>query len=144
MAVLATALIGAITTTNAVREWYPTLQKPLLTPPSWIFGPVWTLLYTLMTISLWRVWRLLAGREGLRWVQVFFIQLVLNAWWSIAFFGLRQTGIALMVIVLMWSCVAYLIVKGKRIDKTATYFLVPYLAWITFAAYLNFGIWYLN
>ncbi len=134
--------IGALYTVQAVTTWYPLLTKPPLTPPSWIFGPVWTALYLLMGISLYRVWRKGWRRTGAR--ELFVVQLGLNAIWSPVFFGMRQPGWALLVIALLVPAVALTIVAFARIDRVAAWLLVPYLAWISFATYLNAAIWVLN
>lgn len=137
--------IGAFATTPAIPGWYANLVKPFFNPPSWIFGPVWTLLYTLMGISLYLIW--VKGyqkkkiKEG---VWLFFAHLAFNTLWSLVFFGLKNVGLAFIVIVILWAMIAYLIKTFWKIDKRASYLLIPYLAWVSFASVLNFYIWILN
>ncbi len=126
-------------------EWYAQLTKPPLNPPSWVFGPVWTLLYLLMGISLYLVWSRASRHPGATLaVGVFAVQLVLNALWSPAFFGARSPGLGLIVIVPMVVLIAVTISLFGRISNVAGWLLVPYLAWVSFATYLNAAIWWLN
>ncbi len=137
--------LGALFTTEAVQNWYPLLNKPFFSPPSWLFGPVWTLLYTLMGISAYLVWRRLQfGKKSLPFWHVYWTQLGLNALWSILFFGLKQPGLAFFEIMAMWYFIIRSIQEGKKIDKWSAYLLYPYIAWVSFASLLNFAIWFLN
>ncbi len=131
-------LIGSIFTFNSVTSWYPTLVKPFFNPPSWVFGPVWTILYILMGVSLFLVWD---KKVNLKW---FWIQLVLNALWSIVFFGLKSPSLAFAVIILLWISIFHTIGAFGKINKTAAYLLWPYLAWVSFALLLNLSIVILN
>ncbi|MFA6605337.1 MAG: TspO/MBR family protein, partial [Patescibacteria group bacterium] len=121
------------------------LNKPSFNPPSWIFGPVWTTLYILMGIALYLIWQ-----EGLKKAFVknsfilFIVNLVLNSLWSITFFGLQNPALAFLVIVLLWITILVLIIRFYRINKLASYLLIPYLLWVSFASVLNFSIWQLN
>ncbi len=142
-------LIGSFFTISAIPTWYVALQKPLLNPPGWIFGPVWTILYLLMGISLWLIWKsdakdlpAQAGKKKALWL--FLAQLVLNAIWSPLFFGGQSIGGALAVIVLLWASIVLTIFVFTKISKTAAWLLVPYILWVSFATYLNFAIWVLN
>ncbi len=138
-------LIGSFSTVESVRTWYPTLAKPELTPPGWIFGPVWTLLYTLMGIALFLAWtRHMGGKNRSLWIKIFLAHLVVNASWSIVFFGQHLLLPALGVIALLWLMIVFLLALALRFDKRITLLLLPYLAWISFASYLNFAIWSLN
>jgi translocator protein len=125
-------------------EWYAQLAKPAWTPPDWVFGPVWTLLYTMMAVAAWLVWRQrgFAGTE--RAMTLYGAQLVLNAAWSWIFFGRQQIGVAAIEIVALWVVIAATIVAFWRIRPLAGALLVPYLVWVSFAAALNFAIWRLN
>ena len=138
-------LIGSIFTFSAIPTWYVMLNKPSFSPPNWLFGPVWTMLYTLMSISLYRIWTSKTKKkeknEGLAF---FIIQLVLNALWSIIFFGMKQPWLAFVEIMLMWFFIALSIIKFSKIDKFSAYLLIPYLLWVSFASILNFSIWQLN
>lgn len=140
----AAAAVGGIATASGVRDWYPTLNKPSWTPPSWLFGPVWTVLYACIAIAGFLAWRK-AGYGGARWAMLLFaLQLILNAAWSWLFFGLRQPGWALAEIVLLWAAILATTVAFFRISAPAGLLFVPYLLWVTFAAVLNGAIWRLN
>lgn len=125
-------------------EWYARLQKPTWNPPNWIFGPVWTVLYTTMAIAAWLVWK----RGGFATQRValacFLIQLLLNALWSPLFFGLHLPGLAFVDLLLLWLALFGTVATFWKADRLAAAMLVPYLAWITFAGALNFTIWRLN
>ncbi len=140
---LAAGGLGSIPTAKGVCEWYPTLRKPPGTPPSWVFGPVWTALYVLMAVSAWLVWRQY-GWGAQPALLIFFAQLALNLAWSGIFFGARLPGFALVEIVILWLSILFTAFIFFRLDAPAAYLLVPYLVWVTYAAYLNLGIWVLN
>ncbi|RFC41925.1 MAG: tryptophan-rich sensory protein [Verrucomicrobia bacterium] len=136
--------IGGYATFESVRTWYPTLAKPSWNPPAAVFGPVWTLLYTLMAFAAWRIWlrRELAGaRPALRW---FFVSLALNALWSVLFFGLHRPGLALLEVVLFWGTLVLVQLRFARLDRVAGWLWAPYVAWVSFATVLNAAIWRLN
>jgi len=135
--------LGSIPTARSVRDWYPTLRKPPGTPPSWVFGPVWTTLYVLMAVSAWLVWRDY-GWGARAALLIFCAQLALNLAWSGIFFGARQIALAFAEIVILWLAVQFTTFIFYRLDTTAGYLLVPYLLWVTYAGYLNGGIWLLN
>ncbi len=138
-------IIGSVFTVPAIATWYVGLAKPALNPPNWVFGPVWTTLYALSGIAAWWVWTLDADREKKkRALAIFGLQLFLNAVWSIIFFGLRRTGLALVDIVLLWSAIVWTMVVFYGISKRAAWLLAPYLLWVSFASYLNYSIWVLN
>ena len=137
--------IGSAFTARSVRTWYVTLRKPAGNPPATYFGPVWTALYFLMAVAAWNVWRIGGGWDGASpAITIFLIQLGLNAAWSIIFFGLRSPGWALTEIILLWTAVLATMILFWRISTFSGALLLPYLAWITYAAYLNAGIWHLN
>lgn len=125
-------------------EWYAQLKKPEWNPPNWIFGPVWTALYTMMAIAAWLIWR----RGGFAAQRVplglFVLQLLLNAAWSALFFGLHNPSLAFAEIVLLWLAIIRTMVTFWKGHRVAGLLLVPYLAWVTFAAALNFTLWQLN
>ncbi|MBI2004793.1 tryptophan-rich sensory protein [Patescibacteria group bacterium] len=150
---LGAGVIGSFFTTPAVQSsWYLELIKPALNPPTWMFGPVWTTLFALMGISLFLVWKqhpyILENVRMLRvwrWaIALFFIQLVLNTLWSIIFFGLHSPGGALVEIVFLWLAILATIIAFYKISRPAAWLLVPYILWVSFAAYLNYAIWSLN
>jgi translocator protein len=125
-------------------EWYAGIVKPEWNPPSWIFGPVWTLLYTLMAVAAWRVWRKAGFRSSGQAMAAFGIQLVLNAGWSWLFFGRHQMDLAFVEILALWIAILATAVAFHRIDQPAAWLLLPYLAWVAFAAVLNGTLWRLN
>lgn len=138
-------VIGSIFTVSAIPTWYATLAKPALNPPSWVFGPVWTALYALMGIAAFLVWNKGWGRKDVRRaLTVFGIQLVLNALWSIIFFGLHSPGWAFADIIALWLAIVWTMVLFYRISKPAMWLLVPYILWVSFATYLNYSIYVLN
>jgi benzodiazapine receptor len=143
---LAAGLIGSFTTVgDGFNSWYATIEKPAFTPPNWVFGPVWTILYLLMGVAAFLVWQ---KRLQSRTVRIalgwFLLQLVLNALWTPIFFGLHQIGWAFAVIVLLWAAIAVAMYYFSRVSKTAAILLVPYLFWVSFATVLNGSIWWLN
>lgn len=142
----AVATIAGIVTSSSVSTWYPILKKPAWNPPAWVFGPVWTLLYLMMGIASWLVWQKRAQNQALvrRALSWYGLQLGLNLVWSVIFFGLRQVGLALIEIVILWSTLLITIVKFGHIRRDAAVLLLPYLLWMTFAAALNAAIWCLN
>ena len=132
-------IIGSIFTLNSVNTWYLTLEKPFFNPPSFVFGPVWTILYLLMGVSLFLVWG--KKKTDLKW---FWIQLSLNTAWSIIFFGLKNPLFAFIIIILLWISILQTIRSFKKVNKTASYLLYPYLFWVSFASILNLSIVLLN
>lgn len=134
--------IGSWATLASVRTWYPLLNKPAWNPPGWIFGPVWTTLYVLMGIAIWRAWR--SGPAARPLVRRYFVQLAVNALWSVLFFGLRQPAWALADIVVLAGLLAWLQRGLWRIDRLAGGLWLPYLLWVTFASALNLAIVRLN
>jgi tryptophan-rich sensory protein len=141
----AAGALGAIFTAKAIPAWYAGLRKPSLNPPNWIFGPVWTLLYALMGIALYRVWRLdpqTSGRSlGL---SLFFTQLALNALWTPLFFGLRAFWWAFAEILLLLAAIAWTTFQFYSLDTLSSWLLFPYLAWVCFAGWLNYAYAKLN
>ena len=135
--------IASLFTAKGLREWYPRLRKPVGTPPSWLFGPVWTTLYALMAISAWLVWREYHG-GALPALLIFFAQLSMNVAWPAIFFGSRMPGVAFAEIVLLWLAIAFNMLTFYLLLPVAAYLLLPYWAWVAYAMYLNFGIWRLN
>ncbi|HUV02867.1 MAG TPA: TspO/MBR family protein [Desulfobacteria bacterium] len=138
-------VIGAVATSASIQTWYVTLTKPFFTPPNWLFAPVWLTLYTLMGISLFLVWRQGVQDPCMKMALALFgIQLLLNAFWSIAFFGLRSPLAGLSVILMLWIAIAATIVKFLPLSKPAGLLLIPYILWVTIAAALNLAIVLLN
>ena len=138
-------VIGSFFTAPAISGWYATIQKPLFNPPNWVFAPVWTALFLLMGISIFLVWEKgLEKKEAKLAVSVFGIQLALNVIWSLLFFGLQSPFLAFIEIVFLWIAILATAFLFWRISKKAGLLLVPYLLWVSFAAFLNYDIWMLN
>jgi tryptophan-rich sensory protein len=138
-------IIGSIFTISAIPAWYATLAKPTLNPPSWLFGPVWTTLYLLMGIAAFLVWRKGWDNKGVKTaLYLFAVQLILNAAWSIIFFGLHSPAWALVDIIAMWIVIVATIVVFVKISRPSAWLLAPYILWVSFALYLNYAIWRLN
>jgi tryptophan-rich sensory protein len=125
-------------------EWYASLRKPAWNPPGWIFGPVWTALYTMMAVAAWLVWRQGGWSKQRQPLLIFLAQLALNALWTPLFFGLHRPGLAFAEIVLLWLAIAATIAVFRPASRVAAWLLAPYLAWVSFAAALNFALWRLN
>lgn len=136
--------LGGWITAGPVKSWYPTLAKPGITPPDAAFPIVWTLLYLLMAVAAWRVWRRAGWQTGRAALGLFILQLLLNLGWSVLFFGLRQIGPALVEIVALWLAIAVTLVAFRRQDRLAGWLLAPYLVWVSYATLLNALIWMMN
>lgn len=125
-------------------EWYASLAKPSWTPPGWLFGPVWTLLYASMAVSAWLLWRRRAQPGAWRALACFGVQLALNLAWTPVFFGMHRPGLAAVVIVVLLAMIAATVATAWRVSRAAALLLFPYLAWVAFASCLNIAIWLLN
>ncbi len=136
--------IGWLLTWTALSEWYPDIRKPSWTPPDWLFGPVWTLLFLLMAVSAWVFWGRACGRALRVGLGLFLGQLALNALWSGLFFAARSPGLAFAEIVVLWAAIAATLMTFGRVSAVAAGLLVPYLLWVTYATVLNGAIWVLN
>ena len=140
----AAAAVGGWFTGSSVKTWYPELLKPVGTPPSWVFGPIWSVLYLLMATAAWVVWKQRHTYDVWSPLSLFFAQLILNAGWSFVFFRLRQPGLALLEILILLLAIGLTAVSFLRCSPTAFCLMTPYLGWVAYATYLNFGIWRLN
>lgn len=137
--------VGGLATASSVGAWYAGLNKPAFNPPNAVFGPVWTILYVLMALAAWRVWRTDVKRGGRRSaLALYAVQLVLNLAWSLIFFGLRQPAFALAEVALLLAAVIAAAAAFWRIDRPAGAMMVPYAAWVAFASVLNWEIWRLS
>ena len=136
--------VGALATTPEIDGWYKTLDKPAWNPPNSVFGPVWTMLYAMMAIAVWLVWKRDALRNLKRPLTCFAIQLLFNAAWSWVFFYMHEPGWAFLVIVFLWLAIVATTAAFFQISKLAGSLMLPYLAWVSFAAALNYSIWQLN
>jgi benzodiazapine receptor len=140
----AVAAAGSLMTSPRIDNWYAALAKPAWTPPDWVFGPVWTVLYLLMAVAAWQVWRTAPTRSARLPLTLFGIQLLLNLAWSGLFFGLKSPGWAFLeIIVLWWGILAALIAFWRR-SAWAGVLMAPYLTWVSFAVALNLEIWRLG
>ena len=138
-------IIGSFFTVNSVRTWYLDINKPVFNPPSWIFGPVWITLYTLMGIAAYLVWRNWGDNNIAKYATIlFFVHLLFNSLWSILFFGFQNPALAFFEIIILWLMILALIILYYQVNKTAAYLLIPYILWVSFASILNFSIWRLN
>jgi len=136
--------IGGWVTSGSVDTWYPALQKPSFNPPGWVFAPVWTLLYLMIAFAGWRAWRSCAPDRVRTAMLVYSAQLALNLAWSFVFFGGQMIGAALAVILLLLAAIVVNAALFWRADGVAGWLLLPYAAWVGFAAVLNFALWKLN
>jgi translocator protein len=124
--------------------WYAALDLPVWSPPSWVFGPVWTILYTLMAVAAWLVWVERGFERARVALSLYLFQLVLNGLWSWLFFGLRNPGLALLEIFILWGAILGTLISFLWIRRLAGYLFIPYLLWVSFALVLNFAIWRMN
>ncbi len=138
------AALGALFTSASVATWYPALRKPVWTPPGWLFGPVWTVLYLAMAVAAWIVWRERGLSEAKTAMVFFVLQLALNAAWSPLFFGLRNPAAAFADILMLWLAIAATIIAFWQIKPWAAILLLPYWLWVSFATGLNYAIWRMN
>ena len=160
--------IGSVFTMPEINTWYKSLNKPSFNPPDWIFGPVWTILFVLMGISLYLIWtkkwqpknkigkkktkawnslsqKFLSGSwQKANIILIFITQLILNILWSVIFFGMHSPGIAFFELLMLWFAIIFMIINFYRVSKTASLLLFPYILWVSFAARLNLFIWIIN
>ncbi len=137
--------IGSFFTMPNIDFWYEYLNKPFLSPPNWIFGPVWTTLYVLMGISAFLIWRNgLDKKDVKKALAIFIFQLFLNSLWSVIFFGFQDPMTAFVGIISLWCAIMATIISFYKVSKIAGLILIPYILWVSFASYLNLMIWILN
>lgn len=143
---LAVGYLSGMVTRTSITTWYPTLVKPSFNPPNWIFAPVWTSLYVMMGIAAGLIWNQIPSQKEAvtKALQFFAIQLVLNALWSYLFFGMYNLMLATIEVVLLWLMIFETYSQFAKINKTASYLMLPYLAWVSFASVLTASIWWLN
>jgi len=145
LASLAAGGIGSLFTFRAIPTWYAGLKKPRYTPPNRAFGPVWTTLYILMGVSVFLVWQKGLDTNGaLVAFVLFWIQLAVNAIWSVIFFGMKSKGGGVIAIIVLWVLILATMVASFRVSGWAGVLLVPYIVWVSIASYLNIGVWLLN
>ena len=137
--------IGSIFTTPAISTWYATLEKPSFNPPNWLFAPAWITLYLLMGVAAFLIWRQGLGQKGVRAALIIFlVQLVLNALWSVVFFGLHSPLWGVVVIIALWIAILITIIKFFKLSTAAGSLMLPYILWVSFAAVLNIALFMLN
>lgn len=142
---LGIAAVQGIVTRPEIAGWYSGLAKPPWTPPASLFPIVWTALYIMMAVALWRLWERAAPSPARNWaIVLFLVQLALNAAWSPLFFGVHATRLALIDIMILLAAIALTMVASARVDRIATWLLGPYLTWVAYAATLNGGIVWMN
>ena len=143
--VVITAAIGSAATQAEIPGWYASLNKPSFNPPNWIFGPVWGVLYLMIAFAFWRILRTDPQTPGRGTaIGVFLVQLALNAFWSVAFFGMHNLLLGLVVVIALEAAILAMIVQFRRLDPVAGWILVPYACWVAFASVLNGAILLLN
>jgi len=142
---LAIGFVASVFTRPQIADWYATLQKPSFNPPPWVFAPVWTIIYLLMAIAAYLVWKRRTNTITYKTaVAIYFLQLLFNFLWSIVFFGMHEVFGALVIIILLWISIGFNIAWFGRFSKVAAWLLVPYLLWVSFASLLNISIYLLN
>lgn len=142
-ATFAAAFIGSFFTTNQISTWYVNLERTIITPPNWVFGPAWTLLYILMAVAAFLVWRL-STKDSKTAIRFYWIQLALNALWSILFFTFHlllaaYAELLVLLVVIIWTTVLF-----YKVNKSAAYLMIPYILWVTFASFLNLFTYLVN
>ena len=131
-------------TRRGAQQYDETIAKPPLSPPAWVFPVVWTLLFALMGIGAARIWMRQPSLRRTRALELFAVQLGFNFFWSIIFFNFQQFGLALLWLLILWALIVWMILAFRRVDRPAALLQIPYLLWVSFAAYLNLGVWLLN
>ena len=138
------AAVGYLFTGPAIPGWYAALRKPPWTPPNWLFGPVWSLLYLMMAVAAWMVWRRVGLAGGALPLGLFGVQLACNVAWSALFFGLHMPGAAFADIIVLWCLILATAAAFWRVAPAASILMLPYLGWVTFASALNWAVWRMN
>ena len=136
------SIIGSIATIEFKEPWYSLLSKPTFNPPSWIFAPVWTTLYLIMTIAVWNFWH--SKNRDMNTVYIYFIHLIFNTTWSIVFFVFHKLILALIVLFILISLIIVLLFRFRRVNMVSFYMMIPYLLWCCFALILNLNLILLN
>ena len=136
------SFIGGFVTLSFKEPWYSELIKSNYNPPDWVFAPVWTILYLMMTLAIWFFWH--SKNRDIKTIYIYLIHIALNTTWSIVFFGLHQILLALLVLLLLIFFIIYLILRYKRVNLVSYYLMIPYLLWTTYALFLNFNLLVLN
>jgi tryptophan-rich sensory protein len=141
---LAVGGIAGMFTAKAVPEWYASLNRPVISPPNWVFGPVWTILYILMGLSFYFIWMQPPGNLRTMAIVIYLLQLFLNFGWSFLFFYFKQPGLALLEIIILWLGIIVMLFLFYKVRPAATYLNIPYFVWVSFATILNAAYFKLN
>ena len=136
------SLIGGLATINFKEPWYSLLNKPVFNPPDWIFAPVWTTLYLMMTVAVWIFWH--TKNKNINTVYIYFIHLIFNTTWSVVFFVFHNIVLALILLIILITLIINLILRFKRVNMFSVYLMIPYLLWCCFALILNTSLIILN
>ena len=136
------SVIGGLATINYKEPWYSLLNKPTFNPPDWVFGPVWTTLYLMMTLAIWLFWH--SNNSNKNTVYVYLVHLVFNTTWSVVFFVFHNMILALFILILLIGLIINLILRFKRVNVVSAYLMIPYLLWCSYALFLNFNLFLLN
>ena len=136
------SLIGGLATINFKEPWYSLLNKPVFNPPDWIFAPVWTTLYLMMTVAIWIFWH--TKNKNINTVYIYFIHLIFNTTWSVVFFVIHNMVLALIVLIILIALIINLILRFKRVNMFSVYLMIPYLLWCCFALILNTSLVMIN
>ena len=136
------SLIGSLSTINYKEPWYSSLNKPVFSPPEWVFGPVWTILYLMMTIAIWLFWH--SKNRDIKTVYIYLIHLICNTTWSIIFFVFHNMIVALFVLICLIGLIINLILRFRRVKLLSAYLMIPYLLWCCFALILNIRLIMIN
>ena len=136
------SFIGGLVSIKLKNPWYSQLIKSNYNPPDWVFAPVWTILYLMMTLAIWFFWH--TKNRDINTVYIYFIHIVFNTTWSIVFFGLHQIFLALVILIILILLIVVLIIRFKRVNFVSYYLMIPYLLWCCYALFLNFNLLMLN
>ncbi len=136
------SLIGGLATINFKEPWYSLLNKPVFNPPDWIFAPVWTTLYLMMTVAVWIFWH--TKNKNINTIYIYFIHLIFNTTWSVVFFVFHNMVIALIILIILITLIIILILRFKRVNMFSVYLMIPYLLWCCFALILNTSLIMIN
>ena len=136
------SIIGGLATINFKEPWYSLIIRPSFSPPDWVFAPVWTTLYFMMTLAVWLFWH--STNRDMKTVYIYFIHIIVNTTWSIAFFVFHQIVISILVLIILIALIIILIKNFKRVNLISSYLMIPYLLWCCFALVLNVSIFVLN
>ncbi len=142
MVTFGASAVGSLSTINYKEPWYSLLNKPFFNPPDWVFGPVWTTLYLMMTLAIWLFWH--SKNKDKNTVYIYLIHLVFNTTWSVVFFVLHNMVLALFVLILLIGLIINLILRFKRVNVVSFYLMIPYLLWCSFALFLNINLIMIN